>query len=82
MQGTSTDEQNLIELEAYLQTASLPKKVDLVVGSSIIDVPKFIETQLNYARSDGNSPVRKLALERLLRLRAILEGQDNNTLTK
>jgi len=70
-----TDENTLKELKEFFGMATLPGKISMAPGSTITDVPKFIEAQFNYAGAEGNSPIRKLALERLLQLRSILSNQ-------
>lgn len=73
MMMATPDDILLHDLEAYFKEADLPPTISFAPGSTITNVRRFIEAQFSCARAEGQSPVRKLAVERLQQLRRILE---------
>jgi hypothetical protein len=70
------DEAVLLSLEAHFKQLELPKQIQLYPGSLVIEVPKFIQTQLSILRGGNNWAVRRPAYDRLVRLKAMLEGAE------
>jgi len=67
-------EQELQDLTGFFANSKdLPKQVQLYIGTKIVDVPGFIKSQLNLLQSDISQTVQKPALERIRKLRELLD---------
>jgi hypothetical protein len=66
------DEKQLTELRLFFEKVTLPKSIQLDAGTTIIDIPKFIDSHMNVLRS-GNKAMTEIFSQRLLRLKASLE---------
>jgi hypothetical protein len=60
------------DYEAALHGIDLPNEVQLYTGVKIVDVPKFIEVQLDILRSGQAPKLTAVAGDRLARLLEIL----------
>jgi hypothetical protein len=67
------DDQQIAELTAFFHgIKNLPRDLQLIPGTRIIDLPKFIDTHLTLLKP-GNSPaIQAPALERILKLKELL----------
>lgn len=65
-------EKQINELEAYFKKANLPAAVQLDVGSTIQNVPQFIESHLKVLRNNGALAIFEVFYVRLLKLKEII----------
>lgn len=66
-------EKELIELEQYFKTASLPKEIQLTQCEKVIDVKKFINTSLANCRAGMGLRTFEAAYDRLVKLKELLD---------
>ena len=62
------------ELEGYFTGINLPSQVDIDSGVSIVDVPLFIESHLNYIKANDGKKGTEVYYDRLNRLVAFMES--------
>ena len=68
------DKNELNELETFFEgRKDLPERIQLDPGTTIIDLPKFIESQISIVKSGYSLTVQRPALDRLLQLKKLLE---------
>jgi len=60
------------DLETFFAKATLPDRILLLPGSTIVDSPLFLKTQFSILRSSVDQTARRLAFERLLRLKTVM----------
>ncbi|MGN7204824.1 DUF6965 family protein [Pedobacter sp. SAFR-022] len=62
------------ELEGYFTGINLPSQVDIDSGVTIVDVPLFIESHLNYIKANDGKKGTEVYYDRLNRLVAFMES--------
>lgn len=62
------------ELEGYFTGITLPSQVDIDSGVTIVDVPLFIESHLNYIKANDGKKGTEVYYDRLNRLVAFMES--------
>lgn len=62
------------ELIAMLTTYDIPAEIELGPGMIIVDVPKYIDTNMNRL-SSGSARIRALALQALVDLAQAINAQ-------
>lgn len=62
------------EFEGYFTGISLPQRVDIDSGVTIVDVPLFIESHLNYIKANEGKKGTEVYYDRLNRLVAHIES--------
>jgi hypothetical protein len=62
----------------FAEVKSLPKEILLCDGTTIVDLPRFIEHHLHLLRPDISPVVQKPALERIKKLKELLSARSNN----
>jgi len=65
------------ELEGYFTGITLPDQVDIDTGVTIVDVPLFIASHLNYIRANEGKKGTEVYYDRLNRLVAYMEALRN-----
>jgi len=66
------DDAGIKALESFFAQAALPDQVQLDPGTRIINVGLFVKTQFTILKESTDQVARRLAFERLLRLKAVL----------
>lgn len=68
------DKKELNELETFFANRKdLPERIKLDPGTTIIDLPKFIESQISIVKNGYSPTVQRPALDRLLQVQKLLE---------
>lgn len=62
------------ELTAFFKNAEIPATVSLEKGSTIIDVPLFIQSHLGVLLANPGKPIMDVFYLRLLRVKELIEG--------
>jgi hypothetical protein len=71
------DEQQIAELITFFHgIKNLPKELQLYSGTRITDLPKFIETHLILLSSGISPAVQTPVLDRIFKLKDLLEDND------
>ena len=71
-----SETQQVAELTAFFASIKdLPEEVQLGAGTKIIDLPKFIDTHLTLLKPGVSPAVQGPALDRIMKLRGILNGK-------
>jgi hypothetical protein len=65
------------EFEGYFTGITLPEQVDIDSGVTIVDVPLFIASHLNYIKANEGKKGTEVYYDRLNRLVAYMEAQRN-----
>lgn len=60
------------ELEQFFSTAKLPSEIAINSAVKIIDVPKFVDTQITQVKAQGQ---KTPAYERLMEFKRRLDGE-------
>jgi hypothetical protein len=68
-------EKELIELEAFFNSAKLPKQIQLTRDQKIIDVDKFVKGHMDCARSNIGKNAFLSFYNRLVGLKELLQGK-------
>ena len=68
-------EKELIELEQFFNSTSLPKEVQLTQCELITDVSLFIKTSLDICRANMGQKTFEAAYDRLVKLKELLQKQ-------
>jgi hypothetical protein len=67
-------EKQIEELANYFAKAKLPSSIQLDQGSTIMNVPAFIQSHLNVLRSNTDKPIYEVFYNRLIRLKELISG--------
>lgn len=66
-------ENELIELEQYFKSVTLPKEIQLSQCEKVIDVTKFINSSLASCRANAGVKAFEAAYDRLVKLKELLQ---------
>jgi hypothetical protein len=59
------------ELEIYFKGIKLPESIVLDGGTTIVDVPKFIESHITVLQNSGENTVYEVFHDRLVKLKVL-----------
>jgi hypothetical protein len=67
------------ELEGYFTGIALPSQVDIDSGVTIVDVPLFIESHLNFVKVNEGKKSTEVYYDRLNKLVSFMESSTDQT---